>query len=504
MHSTAPSILAAVAIAGACSGCYENFGKTQILSSGAGVEESRIVVDLADRIHLVYVQGGDLAARSSLDRGASWGDVTIDDGVAGGGNRLAVHSDTVEPDHLYAYYWVDDPALRFARTTDGGATWVASEITAAGIDSARGLCLGIDPLDRALVLAYDASGAAYSRYSADSGASWSAPSVIRVGDAANLRMWKLSFLSDGELIALFSDTADDRSAQTFFVASSWDKGQSWGSSIPLHDPNPGEQAGAGDLIVLDDELHAAFSTRLGDRSSVNHAARSGEDWEVESAILENTQSVVADVRLATALAGLPILASYRRAENIYYQIWDGSTWTFPARLNNAWKRVPEHYGGMGLLSDAAIGATWTDDRLQPGASADLAFALSDPSNELDYGVSLVDSTLVSSLVEGDSIAFDFEVGNWTSWPGTVDVWVEYSGVRGRSGLLLKGRISLSSGESRILRLVRLVPIGTAAGWWDLKVLVGDYPVADHDTDMFSVEVISAPPVQRRMCREVRR
>ena len=497
MHATAPVVT--LVIAGACSGCYENFGKTQILSSGAAVEESRIVVDLADRIHLIYVCGGDLAAQSSLDRGVSWAEVAIDTGVLGGGNRLAVLAGDVEADHLYSFYRVDDPALKFARTTDGGTTWNSSEITTAA-DSARGLCLGENPHDGALVLAYGADGVAYSRFSADSGENWSAPSVIRVGDTSSLRLWKLAFLADGELAALFSDAVDNPSTQTFYVASSWDNGQTWTSPVSLYEPISGEQSESGDLIVANEQLHAAFSTRFGDRSSVNHASRSGEDWEVESAILENTQSVVADVHLATAIAGWPILASYRQAENIYYQVWDEWTWTSPARLNNAWKRVLAHYGGMGVLSDGAIGATWSDDRLQPGVSADLAFALSDPSNELDYGVSLVDSTLVSTLVEGDSIRFDFEVGNWTSWPGTVDAWIEYSGDRGRSGLLSKRRITLNPGESSILRLERLVPIGTAAGRWDLKVLVGDFPVADYDTDMFSVEGVSASPTDGRAYR----
>ena len=483
-----PSYLSALFVAAASAGCYENFGKAQILTSAGGVAECRIAVDGSDRIHLLYAQGAQLYAQTSTDRGLSWSVAWLDSAAPGGERRVVAAADRGRPDDLYSFYWVDDPAIRLARSTDGGGTWETAEVIASGADSARGLCLAQSGVDDALLLGFEADGSAFAMRSDDFGATWEAPVEIHRGNDPSMRLWKLEITADGASHALLSDALPDSSASTFFVATSTDGGLSWPAPDPIYAPKSGEQAGDGDLLVLADGLHAAFSTRLGPSASVNHASRIGEDWEVESVILENTQSVVADLRLTTTPLGLPVLVSYRLGANVYYQVWDGALWTEPERLNNAWNRVPAHYGGMGALSDGAMGATWGDDRLQTAGLADLAFALSDPNDELDFGVTLIDSTLASSVAPGDSLSFDFEVGNWTPTASTVDVWIEYGGAGRRSGVLSKAKVFVGPGETAVFDYTRVVPAGIATGIWDLTVYVGIFPALEYDSDMFSVDV----------------
>jgi hypothetical protein len=205
----------------------------------------------------------ELVASRSDDHGRSWSPAVTFAGPSTRVERDVITADPTRPGHAYAVWWERDPMMpfvgsahRFARTTDGGATWsrpVTLDVAPAGAldQSAEILVLPRNGALLALYARFELVGAGavqklFAIRSHDLGRTWSAPVRVvsqplapyadpETGDALpnqDLTFHSAAVGPDGTIYVAW-DRNSSATSGTIDITRSRDAGRTWRAPRPL-------------------------------------------------------------------------------------------------------------------------------------------------------------------------------------------------------------------------------------------------------------------------------
>jgi hypothetical protein len=176
--------------------------------------------------------------------------------------------------------------------------------------------------------------------------------------------------------------------------------------------------------------------------------------------------------------------------NLYIREWDGATWSDAIRVSNKLGEVSSS-AGLAVDSSDVLHAVWGDERYDDAyfGNAELVAARSEVNGADSWMMRFDEATTFHAAARGDAITFDYTVGNHTGADDTVDVWVEYEGFNGMTGLMqLASNAFVAAGTTQTFTYVGNVHPATPYGDWEVIAFVGDRGVYETATDIFEVEV----------------
>lgn len=203
-----------------------------------------------------------LVASRSRDRGRSWSFPVTFAGPSTRLEREVITADPTRPGHAYVTWWERDPAgsfvgstHRFARTTDGGASWSApvtlDSAPAGALDQSAEILVLPNGSLLALFARLEIQGDAafqklFTLRSRDQGRTWSAPVEVvsqsvapffdaETGDALpsqDLTFHSAAIAPDGTVYVAW-DRNNSATSGTIDVAKSRDGGRTWSGPTPV-------------------------------------------------------------------------------------------------------------------------------------------------------------------------------------------------------------------------------------------------------------------------------
>lgn len=505
-------LLRALPILVAASGCYESF------------DDPVNVYDFYDSTALGMSQGVDgrvwtlrttwddeyynMRAERTDNGGESW-----EDGFSSGitqlhqtfihGAILADQSDAETAYVLRSGQVRDAPGSgdpgpiynRASRTTNGGRLWVAMD-TWAETGLYRDFHLAQNPLDGTIVGVFAEADPYYDNIcrvtrSLDGGTTWSEHDyLVNVISSRHIGVHGLQYTDTGVLVAIFGTANPDPDDPPYwYVKRSLDNGATWSALIRINSTTSGYWSYGADLVhMVGETLHAVWS------SDVNYKHAYSDDggltWS-ENEIL--SWDLTMGHHLAANASGTHLMWTYFDfndfGNNLYHRSFDGTSWSSARRMNN---RQGSVRGNGGLASDAGevFLGTWTEYRNNDTFDKKIVSAASDPTDEQDVAIRMVDSSTFTSTTRGSLIQFEYTVTNYMEEEQTVDVWVGYLGQdNGINGTLSQFSDQvLAPEESRTYTSRKVVPSRAPYQAYDLTAHVGNAPGDVWRSDTFVATV----------------
>jgi hypothetical protein len=318
-------------------------GVQAVDTDGTVGQYASIAVD-GSNVFISYYDGtnGDLKFAKSSDGGATWpsGDiVTVDSsGNVGYWTAIAASGSTV----IISYLDVTNNDLKFARSTDGGASWPAGNIVTVddgAIYSSSSLAMSGSTVH----LCYYADGDLKYAQSTDGGATWPsgnkqtlfAPASTIVGVDSSMA------LVGSSIYVSYGDSTND---DVLFIRSQ-DSGSTWTDNQYIE--ASGQAGMYSDIAVSGSDVYVAYVA--GNDTRFTKSADGGETWSPANIVTVDSisYSTVPTISLTIADGALCI------ARGIY--VWrssdGGATWPSGSRV-----RFDETLSGNDYVSLAASGS----------------------------------------------------------------------------------------------------------------------------------------------------
>lgn len=270
-------------------------------------------------------------------------------------------------DQTVIFVWAETTAIRYSKSTDGGATWNAPSIVRDSLINPLTLT-GIRTMSGRLIVAwYNNPGVRYT-ISDDNGVTWSSPaSVVGAGGA----FLQFSQTSDGKIWLAWRSSIGGGVGGRYVTST--DNGNTWGSTQSLSN-TPGRN----DLFFLSGQggvVHCIYSTQSA-QSNIERitSTNGGVTWSTAVPIL-NTDVPEKRPRIAKQSDGdIWLLYEFTRNDTmpVVYQTMDvnyvvstdsGTTWSSPTPFTRFVGNDYKH--NVAMLNDAPF-VTFASSRWAAG------------------------------------------------------------------------------------------------------------------------------------------
>lgn len=515
LRSSAYHITLILGLACGSTGCYEAWTDAVRItpSQYTGVRVGDIAVDMDGRIHILYTGnsgGPQITSRTSYDGGQSYPvGATVGTNIHDYAMGMQLLTDHAEANRLFAAWNPKGagstfPEVSFSTSINGGNSWSPPRNLAAGTPSSDVYCnnqLAQRECDGMLAVAFQSvyegteTQGIYITTSANDGVSWSPPSPIgNWADRPNAILTGLEYAEDGSLVVVYGHWRPG-GTRWHFVRRSTDNGVTWTTSYNCANSGvPESTIRSGALVRAGTDLH--FFWHMDDRLGHTVSKDNGYSWALDGRHEFSERGYFHGLRADYSPADLRVTLSYTlyepdfRGSNLFVREFDGATWSNEVRINNKFGEVRGN-AGIAFQADGTAHAAWGDLRYDESYHeyTELVAARSEANSPDSWMVRFNGNTVFHEAARGDVISFDYTLGNPTGTDGTFDVWVEYKGFNGATGVMQRtSGVALATGDSRTFTYTRAVNPRTPIGNWEVIVFVGNYPNGKIASDIFEVAV----------------